>query len=103
GYPIRTVPVILGMLVLAGCLGGLNGTFVAKLGMPPFIVTLSTFYLFNGTALLVSDTPAGRVTSVLTNLAIGRIGPIPYIFVVLLVATAVVWFLLYRTAWGKHL
>jgi ribose transport system permease protein len=102
GYPIRTVPVVIGAFLLAGMLGGINGVLVAKLGMPPFIVTLGTLYLFNGTALLISDTPAGRVTSALSTLAIRRIGPIPYIFVILVLALVGVWFLLYRTAWGKH-
>lgn len=103
GYPIRTVPVLLGVVLLAALLGGLNGQLVTTFGMPPFIVTLGTLYLFNGTALLVSSTPAGQVTSALTSLAIGRVGPVPYIFVVLLLALAGVWFLLNRTVWGRHL
>lgn len=103
GYPIRTVPVLLGVLLMAALLGGLNGQLVTTFGMPPFIVTLGTLYLFNGAALLVSSTPAGQVTSALTSLAIGRVGPVPYIFVVLLLALAGVWFLLNRTVWGRHL
>lgn len=102
GYPIRTLPVMIGVLVLGAFLGGVNGVLVAKLGMPPFIVTLGTLYLFNGIALLISNTPAGRVTSVLSQLAIGRIGPLPYIFFVLLLTGGVVWALLNRTRWGKH-
>ncbi len=102
GYPIRTVPVVVGALLLAGMLGALNGVLVTKLGMQPFIVTLGTLYVFSGTALLISDTPAGRVTSELSALAIGRIGPIPYIFFLLVFAIVVVWCLLNLTAWGKH-
>jgi len=101
-YPIRTVPVIVGMIVLGGLLGAVNGLIITKLKMPPFIVTLATLYLINGTALWISSTPAGQVTSALSAFALGRIGPIPYMFVVLVLAIAVVWFLLNRTVWGKH-
>jgi len=102
GYPARAVPVLIGMLVLGAVLGAVNGLLVTKAGMPPFIVTLGTLYLFNGTALWISSTPAGRVTSALTDFALGRIGPVPYIFLVLLVAVTAVWFLFNRTVWGKH-
>ncbi len=102
GYPVRTVPVVVGALLLAGMLGAINGVLVTKLGMQPFIVTLGTLYVFSGTALLISDTPAGRVTSGLSALAIGRIGPIPYIFFLLVFAIVVSWCLLNLTAWGKH-
>jgi ribose transport system permease protein len=103
GYPIRTFPVIIGMIVLGAVLGAVNGLLVAKLKMPPFIVTLATLYLINGTALWISSTPAGQVTSALTSFALAKVGPIPYIFFILLIALAVVWFLLNRTVWGKHL
>lgn len=102
GYPIRTVPVIVGAFLLAGMLGAVNGVLVTKLGMPPFIVTLGTLYIFSGIALLISNTPTGQVTSVLSAFAIGRVGPIPYIFFVLVCAVVLVWCLLNRTAWGKH-
>jgi ribose transport system permease protein len=103
GYPMRTFPVIAGVIVLGGALGALNGFAVAKLKMPPFIVTLATMYIFGGVALWVSSVPTGQVTSVMSSFAIGRVGPIPYMFAVLLVLVAVVWFLAQRTTWGRHL
>ncbi|MGB4137105.1 MAG: ABC transporter permease [Microbacterium sp.] len=103
GYPVRTVPVLLGMLVLGAVLGSIAGGMVAWLRMPPFIVTLGLMYIVGGTALWVSPTPAGQVTSVLTRFAIGRIGPFPYMFFVLLALVAAVWWLLYRTVWGRQI
>jgi ribose transport system permease protein len=102
GYPIRTAPVLIGMLALGALIGLLNGVLITLLGMPPFIVTLGMLYLVNGTALWISNTPAGQVTSVLTAFARGRIGPIPYTFLVLVLAVVVMWFLLNRTVWGKQ-
>ncbi len=103
GYPIRTVPVVLAMLVLGGLIGVLHGVLVARVGLPPFIVTLATLYLVQGAAFMISTVPAGRVTSALSTVALRRLGPIPYSFVVLLAAIAVVAFVLYRTAFGRRL
>lgn len=102
GYPIRSVPVLLGVILLAALVGGLNGWLVARVHLPPFIVTLATFYIVQGAALLVSSRPAGRVTSDLTSFALERIGPFPLSFSVLVISSLLVAFLLYRTVWGRH-
>jgi ribose transport system permease protein len=103
GYPLRTFPVIIGAILVGGVLGALNGLAVAKLHLPPFIVTLATLYIYGGLALWISSVPTGQVTTIMSDFAIGRIGPIPYMFVVLLLLIAVVWFLTQRTTWGRHL
>ncbi|BDI22598.1 ABC transporter permease [Herbiconiux sp. L3-i23] len=100
-YPIRTAPVLIGMLALGALIGLVNGVLVTLLNMPPFIVTLGTFYLVGGAALWISSTPAGQVTSALSDFAFARLGPIPLTFLVLVVAVAALWFLLTRTVWGK--
>ncbi|WP_378144121.1 ABC transporter permease [Cnuibacter sp. UC19_7] len=101
-YPIRVLPVLLGMLVLGALVGLFNGAFVAFAKLPAFIVTLASFYIVQGIALTVSSVPAGKVTSDLKNFALGSLGPIPYSFVVVVIAVAVVGYLLARTRWGKH-
>jgi ribose transport system permease protein len=103
GYPIRTAPVVIGMLLLGAFIGVLHGLLVARVGLPPFIVTLATLYLIQGAAFIVSTTPAGRVTSALSNVALQRLGPIPYSFAVLLVAVGAVAWVLRRTVFGRHL
>jgi ribose transport system permease protein len=103
GYPIRTFPVVLGMLLLGALIGVLNGLLIARVGLPPFIVTLATLYLIQGAAFMVSTTPAGRVTAALSSVALERIGPIPYSFAVLLLAVALVAWILHRTTFGRHL
>lgn len=103
GYPIRTFPVVIGVIALGAAIGLVNGLLVTKAGLPPFIVTLAMLYLVSGAALWVSSTPAGQVTSALTDFAVLRFGPVPAPFLVFLVLLVVVWFLLTRTPWGKHL
>lgn len=102
GYPIRSAPVLLGVFLLAGLIGGINGLLVARVKLPPFIVTLATFYIVQGAALLVSSRPAGRVNSDLTNFALGRVGPFPLSLSVLIIAIVIVVYLLQRTVWGRH-
>jgi ribose transport system permease protein len=103
GYPIRTVPVLVGMLLLGGAIGLLHGLLVARVGLPPFIVTLASLYLIQGAAFTISTTPTGQVTSALSSVALQRIGPVPYSFAVLVVALAAVAFALGRTAFGRQL
>jgi ribose transport system permease protein len=103
GYPIRTVPVVLGMLMLGGVIGVFHGVLVARVGLPPFIVTLATLYLIQGAAFVISTTPTGQVTSALSSIALERVGPVPYSFAVLVVALLAVAFVLGRTAFGRQL
>lgn len=103
GYPIRTAPVVIGMLLLGALIGVFHGLLVARVGLPPFIVTLATLYLIQGAAFMVSTTPAGRVTSALSAVALERIGPVPYSFAILLLALGGVAWALHRTAFGRHL
>ncbi|WP_219417986.1 ABC transporter permease [Pseudonocardia nigra] len=102
GYPIRTVPVVLAVLGVGLLVGVVHGLLVARVALPPFIVTLSTFYVLQGIALQISSTPAGQVSSDLSALALNRIGPLPYSLAVLALAVAAAAFLLYRTVWGRH-
>lgn len=102
GYPIRTLPVLLGALLLGALLGAVNGFLVAWVKLPPFIVTLAALYVVGGIALWVSNTPAGRVTTILSDFALARLGPVPAMFVVLLILIAAVWFALYRLGWGAQ-
>ena len=67
------------------------------------MVTLSTFYLLQGVAFLISTTPGGLVTTVLSGIALNSWGPIPQALPVLVVTVLVVALLLHRTAWGRHL
>lgn len=102
GYPIRTTPVLIGVLLIGALIGAAHGLLVSRLHLPPFIVTLATLYLIQGVAFLVSTTPTGRVTTALSDFALGRVGPFPYPVIVLVVAVAAVAFLLRRTVFGRH-
>ena len=51
--------------------GFVNGVFVARLGMPPIIVTLATMSVWQGVALIVLPDPGGSVPKALQEAIAG--------------------------------
>ncbi len=104
GLPIAAA---VGAALLLGCLAGLlNAVLIAKLNLPPLIVTLGSLSLFRGMAEGItkgaenySGFPAGFL-----RLGQGYLwGVVPVQFSVLLVAIAAYWVLLHRSAFGRTL
>src|SRR3954468_10368739 len=102
GYPIRTLPGILLMLVMGAAIGAGHGVLTARTGLPAFVVTLATFYLLQGVAFMISTTPKGQVTTMLLNFALDRVGPLPVALSALAVAILIVGGLLRWTPFGRH-
>jgi ribose transport system permease protein len=102
GYPIRTLPAILVVLLVGALVGLVHGALVARVGLAPFVVTLATFYLLQGVAFMISTTPTGQVTSVLSNFALDRVGPVPVALVALALGTALIGWLMRWTRFGRH-
>jgi ribose transport system permease protein len=102
GYPIRTLPVILLILAMGAAIGAGHGVLTARTGLPAFVVTLATFYLLQGVAFMISTTPKGQVTTVLSNFALDRVGPLPVALSALAIAILIVGGLLRWTPFGRH-
>jgi ribose transport system permease protein len=62
---------ILGSLAIGIVAGLINGFFVARLAMPPIIVTLATMSVWQGVALLVLPDPGGSVPAALQTVITG--------------------------------
>jgi ribose transport system permease protein len=90
--------------VAVGMLTGLfNGALIAKLGLPPFVVTLGTLGIAHGIALVLTDGNAVAVgnPSVARLYAWTLLGiPFPVIFALL--AYALTHLLLYHTRFGTY-
>jgi len=110
------VPIAVGGALLVGFLGGLvNGMLVSYFRILPFVATLGTLTVFSGVAFLVSGgkTIFGRaIPDAFGGFARG--GPpldvlgleglrLPALTLVALVVLALVWYLLERRAFGRHL
>lgn len=95
------------MVLLLGFLGGsLNGFLIARLGLPPLIVTLGTFSLFRGVAegLTRGIENYSGFSSRFLFLGQGYIGKLipTQLFVLLIAVVAFAWWL-HRTGFGRSL
>jgi ribose transport system permease protein len=95
-----------GIALLAGAaMGSLNGVVIAKGNVAPFIATLGTMTLLRGAALVLSNgSPISGFPSQLFAMLgggyVARLIPVPV--VLMLAMFAVVWFVLTRTVFGRH-
>ncbi len=95
--------ILLGILAGALC-GAFNGVLIAKIGVPPILVTLGTMTFFNGIALVLSK---GNAISDLPEefYFVGQgylFGNIPVQTVIFLVLAILTSLLLSRTPWGRR-
>lgn len=102
---VNTNNALLGVLaaLLAGVVLGLfNGTLIAYLGFPPFIVTLSTMWLFRGAAYLFTGGQAVvGLPDILTGVALGRTLYIPNIVWLIIIVYVICHFVLQKTTAGR--
>jgi fructose transport system permease protein len=108
------VPPVLALLlgaVVGITLGAFHGSLVTKIGLPPFIVTLGTFYIFNSIGLVYSKAQTlskedlGGDNSLLLwtgrQISFGSMRITTGVLLVL--AMYIVFnFILANTAWGRH-
>jgi len=84
---------LIAVVALGGLGGAVNGLVIAKTSLQPFIVTLSTWSVWGGIAILVLPQEGGTVSPELTNWLTGSIGPVPKsIIAVLLLVVLWLWF-----------
>lgn len=86
GQPVMIAPVLIGVIVLGGLIGAVNGLGIVILKVHPLIVTLGMGALLQGIALLYSLGPAGKVPPGFNYLAYGKVFglPISALFVIVL-------------------
>ena len=102
------IPAGLAIGTLMGCV---NGVLVTKARIPPLIVTLGTLYIFNALKLWYTGSESVRPASLAEKapelLWFGQafnIGGANFILgsFALIVLAFIVWYMLNRTAWGRH-
>jgi fructose transport system permease protein len=97
--------ILLGILV---CLafGAVNGGLVTRLGLPPFIVTLGTFYIaFALTHIYSNEETISNLPSAMTWLGnTFKLGstPVTYGSIACLILFVIAWFVLSQTTWGRR-
>jgi fructose transport system permease protein len=97
--------IVLG-LVVCGAFGAINGGLVTRLGLPPFIVTLGTFYIaFALTHIYSNEETISNLPSVMTSLGkTFSIGSTAFTYgtLVALALFGIAWFVLSQTTWGRR-
>ncbi len=103
GGHILLVPVFVGILIGTSC-GGVNGLFVTKARVAPFIATLGMMTVARGLAHVISGgRPISRLSPEFTNIGSGDILGIPIPIVTLIALTALSAIILQRTRVGRHI
>ena len=99
---------VLTLLAVGAVLGWMHGLLITRLGLQPFIVTLCGLLLYRGLARFIADDEtkgfgdsAGFET--LQRLATGSLLNVPTPFVLLTLIGAVMWVILHRSVYGRHL
>ena len=92
-------------------MGFFNGILVTKMKLPPFIVTLGTLSIFRALKLAYSHSESIRNVDIEAK-ASGLLffgnsvkflgATVTYGMIMLVVAACICWYLLNRTAWGRH-
>lgn len=102
GIP-AVVAVLFGLLGGALC-GAFNGFFIAIVGMPAVIVTISTSMLFRGIAKIVLDVNVLKnFPTFYVDLAWANIAGIPLAMIVFLLIAAIFVVILHKTTFGRRL
>ncbi|QLQ19554.1 MAG: ABC transporter permease [Exiguobacterium profundum] len=106
---LTEISIVLG-LAFGTLMGGINGWLVAKMKLPPFIVTLGTWqiilssnYIFSANETIRSQDIAANAPLQFWGQAIQPGGvKVLYAVFLLIVLVAVMAYVLRQTAWGRH-
>ena len=92
-------------LVTGALAGAINGLLVAKVRIPPILVTLGTLELFTGVAILITGgKPKSGLPPAYGQVFAGKVfGIVPVPLIVFVVAAIVVGLIMTRTAYGTKL
>ncbi len=102
----ETVLIVILVLALGALMGAINGAMVVLTRVPDIVVTLAMLFVWEGTALLILNTPSGAATQWLRDLILGSLpipgldGIIPKSFVFVVVCLIPFWWIMHRTKLG---
>ncbi len=94
---------VLTMGVVALIVGLLNGSLIRFVKFTAIAATLTTYIAIGGFAFILRPEPGGFISQTLSDIMNSTLGPIPYVFLALMVFTAAMEFLLRKTRWGWKL
>lgn len=91
-------------LIACGIIGYLMATFVTKLSVPSFIVTLAGMQILKGAALIIANGfPIQGYPKWFKFLGSGYVGPVPFPAIVFIVCLVVAWYIMRNTPFGRSI
>lgn len=100
---------VLTLVLFAGvALGGIHASLVTRARLQPFIVTLCGLLIYRGAARFVADDEtkgfgAAEGFEWMQELAMGELFGVPNTLVMLLFFGAILWVVMHRSVYGRHL
>jgi len=96
------------VLVCGSCLGAFHGILITKVKLQPFVVTLCGLMLYRGLTRYIANDETkgfteGQAAPALSKLVTGSTFNYPNSFVFLILLSIVLWVLLHRSVYGRHL
>ena len=95
-----TIAATLGLGVLVGII---HAALINHLRISPFIVTLASYVILLGIALTISTSPIGRASPEMLRFYDQRVGTFSLIFVLFVIVSAALIFMLRRTTFGRYI
>ena len=107
-YAVPWPLAVLVMLLLGAAIGFAHGLLITKMKMQPFIVTLCGLLIYRGVArFYTGDGTAGFTFGDsfpdLEWLTMGRSFGLPHSFIAMIAVAAIMWVVLHRSVFGRHL
>ena len=91
-------------VAIMACFGAVNGCVIAFLKVPPFIATLGMQTIVYGLCSVVTgNDPLGGFKSSYSQVALGSLGPIPYLAIFAVIVGVYMLFLYNKTRHGKYM
>jgi ribose transport system permease protein len=96
------IGILIGILTGTAC-GALNGLFITRLRVNPFIVTLGTLGIFRGVTLIISNgLPVHKIPPSFSFLGEGNLLGVPFVLWILLLCAGLMHILLEHTKLGRY-
>lgn len=98
--------IVLGFVTMAAVavvVGLANSALIRFVKFTAIAATLTTYIAIGGFAFILRPQPDGYISGALSDVLNSAIGPIPYVFIALMLATAAMEYLLRRSRWGWNL
>jgi ribose transport system ATP-binding protein len=91
------------MVVGAAAAGAVNGSLIRFARFTPVAATLVTYIALQGLSFLLRDAPGGNIAGSVTSVIKTKVGPVPVVFILLVVLTLAMEYALRYRGWGLRL